>query len=191
VPGGFFLGYCINKDATSLLGVVFLPPNDQNIVAINLKNGDRTEETVVDDVSWQRAPVFSPDGRWFAYSSHETGTWEVYVKPFPGPGAKIKLSDGGGYEPRWDLHTNKLYYRNGDEMLMVTYESAAEFEPAQPEFLFKRHFLGGVTVGSQPYSVASDGRFLMIQEDLAPGTQINVVVNWFEELKRLVPTGKN
>jgi len=111
VPGIFQLGgYCINKDVTSVLGPVFLPPNDQNIVAINLKNGDPTEKTVVDDASWQRAPVFSPDGRWFAYSSHETGTWEVYVKSFPGSGAKVKLSDGGGYGPRWDLHTNKLYY---------------------------------------------------------------------------------
>ncbi|MHC4171687.1 MAG: protein kinase domain-containing protein [Planctomycetota bacterium] len=190
VPGPFFLGYCINKDATSLLGIVFLPPNDQNIVAINLKNGDPTEKTVVDDASWQRAPVFSPDGRWFAYSSHETGTWEVYVKSFPGSGAKVKLSDGGGYGPRWDLHTNKLYYRNGDEMWMVAYEAGEKFNPAQPKFLFKRHLYGSV-VTIETYSVAKDGRFLMIQEDLAPGMQINVVVNWFEELNRLVPTGKN
>ncbi|MHC4594138.1 MAG: protein kinase domain-containing protein [Planctomycetota bacterium] len=190
VPAMFFSGYSIDRDATSVLGPVFLPPNDQNIVAIKLKNGDHTEKAVVDDASWQRQPVFSPDGRWFAYSSHETGTWEIYVKPFPGSGAKIKISDGGGYEPRWDLHTNKLYYRNGDEMWIVSYESTAEFEPAQPKFLFRQHFYGGLGAGSNTYSVAKDGRFLMIQEDLAPGTQINVVSNWFEELKRLMPTKK-
>ncbi len=189
VPRHFYFGYSIDKDATSVVGPVYLPPNDQNIVAINLKNGDRTEKTVVDDASWQRLPVFSPDGRWFAYSSHETGTWEVYVKPFPGPGAKIKLSDGGGYEPRWDPQTNKLYYRNGDEMWMVAYEAGEKFEPAQPKFLFKHHLYGNV-LAVRTYSVAKDGRFLMIQEDLAPGTQINIVVNWFEELKRLVPTEK-
>jgi serine/threonine-protein kinase len=190
VPGFFFTGYSIDKDATSLLGVVFLPPNDQNLVAINLKNGDRTEKTVVDDASWQRWPVFSPDGRWFAYNSHETGTWEVYVKPFSGPGRKTKISDGGGYEPLWDPNSNRLYYRNGDEMWMVTYEAGEKFGLAQPKFLFNRHFFGGVTAALRTYSVAKDGRFLMIQEDLAPGTQINVVSNWFEELKRLVPTGK-
>ncbi|MHC4684580.1 MAG: protein kinase domain-containing protein [Planctomycetota bacterium] len=190
VPGIFYLGgYCINKDATFVLGLVRLPPNDQNIVAINLKNGDPTEKTVVDDASWQRAPVFSPDGRWFAYCSHETGTWEVYVKSFPGSGAKVKLSDGGGYGPRWDPYGNKLYYRNGDEMWMVSYEAGEKFDPAQPKFLFKRHLYGSV-VAIETYSVAKDGRFLMIQEDLAPGTQINLVVNWFEELKRLVPTEK-
>ncbi|MHC4191575.1 MAG: hypothetical protein ACYSUB_18160, partial [Planctomycetota bacterium] len=190
VPGHFLLGYSINKDATFLLGTVNLPPNNQNLVAINLKNGDRTEKTVVDDASWQRLPVFSPDGRWFAYNSHETGTWEVYVKSFPGPGAKTKISDGGGYRPLWDPQSNKLYYRNGDEMWMVAYEAGEKFEPAQPKFLFKRHFFGGLAL-QQKYSVAKDGRFLMIQEDLAPGTQINIVSNWFEELKRLMPTGKN
>jgi serine/threonine-protein kinase len=191
VPAMFFSGYSIDKDATSVLGPVFLPPNNINIVAIDLENGDRTEETVVDDASWQRQPVFSPDGRWFAYSSHETGTWEVYVKPFPGPGAKIKLSDGGGYEPQWDPYGNKLCYWNGDEMWMVTYEAGEKFEPAQPKFLFRQHFYGGVSAGPNTYSAAKDGRFLMIQEDVAPETQINLVVNWFEELKRLVPMGQD
>jgi serine/threonine-protein kinase len=183
----FARGYSINKHATSLLVTASLPQNDQNIVTINLKNGEHTEKTVVDDASWQRLPVFSPDGQWFAYSSHETGTWEVYVKSFPGPGAKTKISDGGGYEPLWNPSDNKLYYRNGDEMWMVTYEAGEQFEPAQPKFLFERHFFGGLAAKQKTYSVAKDGRFLMIQEDIAPGTQINVVLNWFEELKRLVP----
>ncbi|MFX0200746.1 MAG: protein kinase [Candidatus Hodarchaeota archaeon] len=187
----FSRGYSVNQDATFLLVPVTLPENDQDIVAISLKNGEHTERTVVDDARWQRLPVFSPDGRWFAYSSHETGTWEAYVKPFPGPGAKTKISDGGGYEPLWDLHSNRLYYRNGDEMWMVTYEAGEKFEPTQPKFLFERHFLGGLAAGQKTYSVARDGRFLMIQEDIAPGTQINVVINWFEELKRRVPTRKD
>ncbi|MHC4174592.1 MAG: protein kinase domain-containing protein [Planctomycetota bacterium] len=187
----FSRGYSINKEATSLLVPVSLPQNDQNIVAISLKNGEHTEKTVVDDAGWQRWPVFSPDGRWFAYSSHETGTWEVYVKPFTGPGAKTKISDGGGYEPLWDPYGNKLYYRNGDEMWMVTYEAGEKFEPAQPKFLFERHFLGGLAAKQKTYCTAKDGRFLMIHEDLAPGTQINVVLNWFEELKRLMPPGEN
>jgi serine/threonine-protein kinase len=190
VPGDFYLGYCINKDVGLVLGPARVPPNNAKIVVMDLKNGDRTEKTVVDDASWQRLPVFSPDDRWFAYSSHETGIWEVYVKPFPGPGPKTKISDGGGYRPQWDLNSKRLYYRNGEEMWMVTYEAGEEFEPAQPKFLFKHHFFRGLVV-QNTYSVAKDGRFLMIQEDLAPGTQINVVVNWFEELKRLVPKGKD
>ncbi|UCC96989.1 MAG: protein kinase [Phycisphaerales bacterium] len=184
-------GYSMNKDETSLLVPVSLPQNDQDIVSIDFKNGEHTERTVVGDASWQRLPVFSPDGRWFAYNSHETGTWEVYVKPFPGPGAKTKVSDGGGYEPLWDPYGNKLYYRNGDEMWMVTYEAGEKFEPAQPKFLFERHFFGGLAAKQKTYSVAKDGRFLMVQEDLAPGTQINIVLNWFEELKQLASTGKD
>ncbi|MHC4191849.1 MAG: TolB family protein, partial [Planctomycetota bacterium] len=190
VPGQFYLGYSINKDAGLLLGTAPEPPNNAKIVVIDLSNGDRTENTVVDDASWQRLPVFSPDGRWFAYSSHETGIWEVYVKPFPGPGRKTKISDGGGYRPQWDLNSKRLYYRNGEEMWMVAYEAGEKFEPGQPQFLFKHHFFRGLVV-QNTYSVAKDGRFLMIQEDLAPGTQINLVVNWFEELNRLMPPGEN
>jgi dipeptidyl aminopeptidase/acylaminoacyl peptidase len=190
VPGFFFAGYSVDKDASSVLGPVPLTTgNDQNIVAMNLKNGPAAEKTIVDDPSWQRFPVFSPDGRWFAYGSHETGTWQVYVKPFPGPGRKIPISTGGGYEPRWDPYGKKLYYRNADEMWMVSYEGEAEFEPARPEFLFERHFYGGLSAPNT-YSVARDGRLLMIQEDLAPGSQINLVVNWFEELNRLIPSEK-
>ncbi len=91
----------------------------------------------------------------------------------------------------WDPNSSRLYYRNGDEMWMVTYEAGEKFEPSQLKFLFKQHFYRGLGARTNTYSVAKDGRFLMIQEDLAPGTQINVVVNWFEELKRLVPTRKN
>jgi serine/threonine protein kinase len=191
VPPYFFRGYSIDKGQKHVLGTVSLQPKDENIVVMSLRDGDSQERTVVDESHLQRLPVFSPDGRWFAYSSRETGSWEVYVNPFPGPGAKKKISHAEGYEPLWDPHSNKLYYRNGDEMWMVTYESDTEFKPAQPEFLFDRHFFGGLAAGQKTYSVARDGRFLMIQEDLAPGTQINIVLNWFEELKRLVPPGKN
>jgi serine/threonine-protein kinase len=189
VPIWFYLGYSIRMNTTSFLGINQQGQDNQNVVAIDLKSGDSTEETVFHDSGWQRGPVFSPDERWFAYSSHEAGTWEVYVRPFSDPGGKIPISKGGGFEPRWDANGSKLYHRNGDEMWVVSYEAEAEFKPGQPEFLFKRHLYGNV-LAVQTYSVAKDGRFLMIQEDLAPGTQINIVVNWFEELKRLVPIGK-
>ena len=180
----------IDKDRRFILGVIYLAEgNDEDIVVWSLENPTSPKEILVADPSWQRSPVFSPDGRWFAYSSHETGTWEIYVRPFPGPGKKTRISTDGGIEPRWDAYRNKLYYRNRDEMWAVTYEAETEFKPSQPQFLFKRHFFGGVT-DTQTYSVAKDGRFLMIREDLEPGTQINLVANWFEELNRLIPPEK-
>ena len=186
----FLLGYSIHPDGNSVIGTVQLPSGDQNIVLVDLRDNNNTEKFLVDEAGLQRGPVFSPDGRWFAYSSHETGSWEVYVKSFLGPGQRIPVSKCGGYEPLWDPRGNKLYYRNGDEMWMVSYEADDEFMPAEPEFLFKRHFHGGVLAAERTYSVGKDGRFLMIEEDYAVGTQINLIENWFEELKRLAPLRK-
>ncbi|NQV35325.1 MAG: PD40 domain-containing protein, partial [Phycisphaeraceae bacterium] len=185
----FWLGYSVNRDLSSVLGVVYLPTNDQDIVEMNLKDEDRSQRTVVGDPSWQRGPALSPDGNWFAYCSHETGTWEVYVKSYPGPGRKTKISGGGGFEPVWDPNGHTLYYRKADEMWMVTYEAEDTFEPAQPQYLFTYHSFGGLEIGT--YAAAGDGRFLMIQEDLDSSRQINIVSNWFETLRQLIPTGEN
>ncbi len=189
VPQFFWLGYSINRDLSSVLGVVFLPMNDQDIVEMNLKDKEHSQRTVAGDPSWQRGPVLSPDGNWFAYSSQETGTWEVYVKPYPGPGQKTPISDGGGFAPTWDPNDNKLYYRKADEMWMVAYEPGDTFKPATPQYLFTYHSFGGLEV--QTYAAAGDGKFLMIKEDLDSRTRIDIVSNWFEELRRLIPAGEN
>ena len=75
-------------------------------------------------------------------------------------------------------------------MWMVTYQAGETFEPSPPQFLFERHFFGGLAAKQKTYAVAEDARFLMIQEDVAPGAQINVVLNWFAELERLMPVEK-
>ncbi|UCF15349.1 MAG: PD40 domain-containing protein, partial [Phycisphaerales bacterium] len=183
----FMLGYSVHPDGNSVIGTVQSPSGDQNIVLVDLRDDSDRERFLVDEAGLQRGPVFSPDGRWFVYSSHETGKWEVYVRPFPGPGQRTPVSKGGGYEPLWDPRGDKLYYRNGDEMWMVSYKADDEFKTAEPKFLFKRHFHGGVLAAERTYAVGRDGRFLMIEEDHAVGTQINIVVNRFEELKQLLP----
>jgi Tol biopolymer transport system component len=189
VSKNFWLGYSMKRDLLCALGVVNLPLDDQDIVEMSLPNGAGDHRTVAGDPSWQRGPVLSPDGNWVAYNSHETGTWEVYVKPYPGSGRKTKITDGGGFEPVWHPNDNKLYYRNADEMWMVTYEVKKTFQPAQPQFLFRYHAYG--LLGIQTYAVAGDGRFLMIQEDLDASRQINIVSDWFETLRQLIPTGEN
>ena len=189
VPEFFWLGYSIKKDLSSVLGVVFVPMNDQDIVDMNLRDEAPSHHTVVGDPSWQRGPVLSPDGNWFAYSSHDAGTWEVYVKPYPGPGGMVPISDGGGFAPTWDPNENKLYYRKADEMWMVTYEPGDTFRLAEPQYLFTYHSFGGLEV--QTYAAAGNGKFLMIQEDLDSRTRIDIVSNWFEALKQLVPAGED
>ena len=130
-------------------------------------------------------PMVSPDGRWMAYQSDESGQYEVYLCPFPDCRGKSQVSTDGGTEPRWNSSGGELFYRSGDRMMVVTAETDTRLNLGQPRFLFERRSpYGG-------YAVAPDGqRFVMVEDnEAAPApTQLVLVQNWFEELNRLVPT---
>jgi len=141
----------------------------------------------------ESVPRFSPDGRWLAYISDESGRWEVYVLPYPGPGGKYQISTDGGTEPVWNPNGRELFYRSGDKMMAVDITTQPGFAAGTPRMLFEGQYV--LTPGTVPnYDVSRDGqRFLMIkavEQSQAAPTQINVVLNWFEELKQKVPTGK-
>jgi Tol biopolymer transport system component len=137
-------------------------------------------------------PAFSPDGRWLAYDSDESGRTEVYVLPYPGQGGKVQVSAGGGRGPLWARSGRELFYRNGNKMMAVAVSTEPELSLSKPEVLFERpyRFLSSRWQFID-YDVAPDGEhFVMVQEvadDPGP-SQLNVVLNWFEELKRLAPT---
>ena len=135
--------------------------------------------------------VFSPDGRWIAYVSNESGRNEVFVRPYPGPGGKWQISTEGGDEPVWPRNGRELFYRQGDsKMMVVEVETKPTFRPGRPRTLFEGRFL---LWDVNTYDVARDGtRFLMIKEDPAESgpTQVKVVLNWFEDVKRRVPGAK-
>ena len=141
----------------------------------------------------ESAPRFSPDGRWLAYISDESGRFEIYVQPYPGPGGKWQVSTEGGTEPVWNPNGRELFYRSGDKMMAVEIATQPSFAAGNPRMLFEGQYVP--TPGTVPnYDVSPDGQcFLMLmpteQAQAAP-TQINVVLNWFEELKQKVPTGK-
>jgi eukaryotic-like serine/threonine-protein kinase len=137
-------------------------------------------------------PVFSPDGRWLAYVSNESGRDEIYVQAFPGPGRKWQISTEGGTEPVWARTASELFYRDGDKMMAVTVATAPDLSAGKPRLLFEGRFVRGLTLGHTNYDVSPDGqRFLMIKDaaQQAAPLQVNVVLNWFDELKRRVPVG--
>ncbi len=139
----------------------------------------------------ETAPRFSPDGHWIAYTSGESGRPEIYVRPYPGPGGKYQISTEGGTEPMWNPKGRELFYRAGNKMMAVEVTTQPAFSAGKPTVLFEGAYVP--TPRSFPdYDVSPDGqRFLMLKanEQAQPSTQINVVLNWFEELKRRVPSG--
>ena len=180
----FWVSYCLSPDGSCLLG------GRTNIWVLPMESkGDPWPFITMAD--FQRHPAFSPNGQWVAYDSTETGRAEVYVRSFPGPGSIETVSTEGGYEPIWSRDGKELFYRNADKMMFVTIETEQEFKAGVPQELFKGQFWGSATEFYNTYDVAPDGRFLMFQE---PGGStplgINVVLNWFDQLKKLVPTGK-
>jgi serine/threonine-protein kinase len=133
-------------------------------------------------------PAFSSDGHWLAYVSDESGKQEVYVRPYPGPGAPYAISTEGGTEPTWA--GGELFYRSGGKIMVFKVNFKLPFSAARPTVAFAGSFL--VFDGSFNYDVSSDGkRFVMFNADEQHGEpQINFILNWFEELKERVPVSK-
>ena len=131
--------------------------------------------------------VFSPDRRWAAYQSDESGRYEIYVQPFPGPGSKELISTEGGTQPLWSRDGRQLFYRNGDKMMSVATTFRPTFHSSKPEVLFERPYF--LLPYYPNYDVGSDGRFVMIKENeqITSANVMNVVLNWFEELKQKLP----
>lgn len=138
---------------------------------------------------------FSPDGRWLAYVSDETGRYEVYIRTFPEAGGKWQVSAAGGVQPRWQHDGRELFYVAADARLMAVpirlARGARALEAGAPIPLFPTRLAAGVniaTAGFQAraqYAVAPDGRFLMnIAADEAVTSPITLVLNWTAALKQ-------
>lgn len=136
----------------------------------------------------ERAPVFSPDGRWISYVSDESGRDEVYIRPYPGPGAQTTISTGGGVEPIWAPDGRRLFYRSANSMMVVSVETGDGISVSKPTVLFEDRYDRGVA-GNLGYDLAPEGdKFLMIQRLGGRTTaSFRVVLNWFDDVRRLSP----
>jgi len=159
-----------------------------------LQMSDRKVQLFLQTPFNEGAASFSPDGHWLAYLSNESGRPEIYVQPYPGPGGKWQISTDGGTEPLWNRNGRELFYRSGNRMMAVQVSTQPTFSAGKPAMLFEKEYAASQFPATGiAYDVSPDGqRFLMVKEieQSSSATQINVVLNWFEELKRRVPSGK-
>ena len=115
------------------------------------------------------------------------------MRPFPAPGGKKQISTEGGNEPIWARNGRELFYRNGDKMMVTAVETQGVFAASQPKQLFEGHYETSYNAFERNYDISPDGQeFLMVKagEQESPPTQLNVVLNWSDELRRLAPAGQ-
>ena len=128
----------------------------------------------------------SPDGRWLAYEMNDSSGAEIYVQPFPGPGARTRISTAGGTNALWSRDGRRLFYEVGDQLVAVTVETSAGLSFGAPQTVLRGRFRAGPNAKT-PFDISRDGtRFLRIQQAQPdrPLDRIDVVLNWLAELKR-------
>ncbi len=178
--------YAVSRDGKSLLVDKFNSDSKDNLWILRLAGDERSvEETPFLASSYSECLAdLSPNNRWVAFTSDESGGWEVYVTSFPHPGEKFRISTEGGEEPVWSPNGRELYYRFGTRWFVVDVTTGDRFEAGRPRFLFEGPF---ANLPGYSYAVAPDGNHLLVVEGVdqtkAP-TELNVVTNIFDEIKR-------
>jgi eukaryotic-like serine/threonine-protein kinase len=176
-----------------MTGISGAGPNLE-IGALSLE-GDRKYRPLLKEKYSEYQPQISRNGKWMAYTSEESGQAEVYVRPFPDvDGGRWQVSTSGGDWPIWSRDGRELFYRSGDAFMAVSVKTKPTIRLETPKTMFRGTYAGGSNAFIGNWDVSPDGkRFIMIRPaGLIPSAgggprKINIVLNWFEELKQRVP----
>jgi eukaryotic-like serine/threonine-protein kinase len=182
VPGS------VSPDGETLAFVRQTADTSGDVYLLNLR-GDPKPRALLNTSAYEGGAQFSPDGHWMAYVSDDSGKSQVYVRPFPGPDRRLQVSIQGGTQPIWNRNGKELFYRNGNKMMAVDVSTRPDLLLSQPRQLFEQRY-AFFTITIPNYDISLDGqRFVMVKDESGSG-RLNIVLNWFDELKRLAPTGK-
>ena len=188
VAGQAYIDDVTHDGATALLSVDPSTAGARfSIVKLAVRAGAKAVPLLSNAASNVYSPSLSPDDRWLAYVSNETGRAEVYVQSFASGGNRSRVSNAGGAEPRWAVDGRTLYYVQAGTLMSVPVESGVAFSPGRPRALFDG-LLPPVTDSGQTFDVAPRGdRFLMLQpvRDGAGTPEVRLILNWFDELRAL------
>jgi hypothetical protein len=191
----------MSPDGTHLVFEQDTPPAGYDLMLLHLDGTLRVEPLLQTQFDERNAAI-SPDGRWMAYESSESGQSQVYVRPFPNVAETLhQISTAGGRTPVWAPNGRELFFANGSSMMSATVQLTPTFSAGNPTKLFNGlpfvldgRFIGGTL---RPFDISRDAqRFLMIKEDAgssegnAPLASMIVVQNWFEELRAKMAAGK-
>jgi len=180
-----------SPDGSSLVFETTHPKTDVDIMYMRFDGDDRKPEVFLATTFTEIQPALSSDGKWIAYVSNESGEFEIYVRPFLRSGAKVKVSAGRAFIPKWSPDGTEIFYRSEGKFMAVSVSLQEDtFRAQNPRLLFE---IKGAAYNG-PHDVASDGnRFLFFRtagEGQEVSQQPTVVVNWFEEIKSKMRAGK-
>ncbi len=138
--------------------------------------GDTASHPIGSSSGDESAPRLSPDGRWIAYQSDASGTFEIYVRPFPGPGARVQVSATGGHAPVWSRDGHHLYYTIGQQIIDATLTGGTAMAVAARSVFFEGMFIWDT--GHPDFDVAPDGRSLLILRPVNGDLPITLIHDW-------------
>jgi len=166
------------------LAITQLDPKTRNDIWVMALADLKAREFVATPFD-ESAAVFSPDSRWIAYQSDESGRVEIVVAAFPGPGPRKQVSTGGGDLPLFADDGRTLYYRQGERIMAVAFSGEPTLTLGAPMVAFDMP--GVQPLAAMPPPVSADGSRVLYVRESAAGTHVamHVVVNWFEDLRRL------
>jgi Tol biopolymer transport system component len=169
-----------SRDGRFLLYFEINPTKARDLWALPLTGNDRKPVPIATSTFDKYNGRFSPDGRWVAYQTNESGEFQIVVQSFPEPTGKWQVSTGGGTQPRWRPDGKELYFVAPDEKMMAApvTSSAATFAYGTPVALFRTSMVSGQGVNRQEYDVSPDGRFLINQPAESTTTPITLILNW-------------
>ena len=147
-------------------------------------SGDTTSKPFEATPFDELMPRFSPDGRWVAYTSNETGAPEVFVRPFPGPGGRTQISTAGGTEPVWAPDGRRIFYISGSDLTSATLTTGSVLAVASRERLFSPNNIPGNIHAN--FDVAKDGRHFLMVRSVGNESDLTVVLHWLDDVKRRV-----
>jgi len=175
----------VSPDGETLAFLRQTTDSSGDVYVLNL-HGETKPRALVNTPAYEGGAQFSPDGRWMTYVSDESGQLQVYVRPYPGPDRKVPVSTQGGTQPVWNRNGRELFYRDMNKMMVVDVTTSPDLVLSQPRQLFEQRYAFLLRTLTN-YDVSADGqRFVMVKDESGSG-RLNVVQNWLEDLKRLVP----
>jgi len=181
----------VSPDGVAFLAATQPRPQEWDLWRVAL-TGENAAEPWLATPSREDNPIFSPDGRWVAYESNDSGRTEIYVRPYTGSPVRHQVSTHGGYQTRWSRDGRELFFLSGASLWSATVHTSSGFDAEPPQKLFD--LPEDIERGPYaPYDVSPDGqKFVMVQRDPLELRALDLVVipNWVEEMKSRLAAAK-